>query len=943
MSFLNNLFGSPTKQELQILLREKEDETNRLLETLSSLRIQIQNLEETIGSHNKEIARYDLKYKNSLQKIVECKEQLARYESQIKNYQSEQRKIDGMVERIQVLEGEKKALGETLSDTILEKEKAEESAKQLHKALNDAEDRIVSLKQEALSSQSQTENADQAVRALQSKITLYERETASLRSLVAEKNKEIATLHEKADSLPTQKSHLTAVSSATSIDDDSPFFKGLNEKQKEAVSSTEGYIRVVAGAGSGKTKVLTNRYAYINKVLGISQENILCVTFTNKAANEMQSRIRRMIPGSGLGWIGTFHGICYKILREDIYHLNYPKEFKIIDEDDQKAILSDVFERFNLKLKNFPYKRILGRISFYKTHSDYVPVLVSPDPTFDFHGLHPNDDMVDFVIREYLIAQRKNYYLDFNDCLCFVLYLLETNKEFKQKWASKFEYIEVDEFQDVSDNQFALVHHLSDIHHNLFIVGDPDQMIYSWRGADINLILNFDKRFPDVKTIILDTNYRSTPQILNSANSLIAKNKSRIDKNLISVKQQSTPVHYHHSKIRKDECIWIAEKINELHQNGVEYKDIAILFRANRDSLPVEQALIEKQIPYYILQGIAFFQRKELKDMVSYLRMAISDDDVAFLRTVSNPPRRIGKSKIKLLQEYSLKHNTTYYTALKQCFEQGLFVKTHADQYISTIEKAREMIADKNISELFDYLLKASGYEKMLMVEGDQERLDNLAELKIRIDEELKLEEGDLTIQEYLSRIALMSNADGKEKADSVKMMTIHTSKGMEFPYVFVCMLNEGFFPSAQAKTPPEMEEERRCAYVAFTRAKEALYLTDAEKHSLEGNMLAMSRFLFETDHLEMSGDMSDNYKEFSHNQIQMIDSIISSQEKTFEKLEIGSKIEHSTFGWGTITEASKKSFVMDFDGKKRTFTSLDPFKVEIKTDGEAPKPTQFD
>jgi len=723
----------------------------------------------------------------------------------------------------------------------------------------------------------------------------------------------------------------------------SSYFENLNEKQIESVKSTEGYIRVVAGAGSGKTKVLTNRYTYINKALGISQENILCVTFTNKAAKEMSSRIKQMIPESGLGWIGTFHGICFKILREDINLLNYPKEFKCIDNEDQKDILRDIFEKHNIKLRNNSFSKILSKIRIFKKNYNYVPVLVDPYPTFKFKGLSPESDLTSFVIREYLIAQRKNYYLDFDDLIMFVLFLLEANKDFKQKWASKFEYIEVDEFQDVSDRQFALVHHLADINHNLFVVGDPDQMIYSWRGADIKLILDFDKLFPDTKTIILDINYRSTPQILNSANSLISKNKSRIEKNLISVKNQSFPVHFHHSKIRKDECNWIAEKIVTLHKSGVDYKDIAILFRANRDSLPVEQALINKKIPYFIMNGIEFFKRKEIKDMISYLRMAIGDDDVAFMRTINTPSRRIGKTKILRLQEYCEAHNTTYYNALKECCSEPLFKSTTAKKYIYLIEKARDLVNSKNLSELFDYLLKTSGYEKMLMEDGDQERLDNLDELKIRIDEELKLEDGDLSIEDYLSRVALTSNSDDKEKFDSIKLMTIHTSKGMEFPYVFVCMLNEGFFPSAQAKTPQEMEEERRVAYVAFTRAKEALYLTDAEKHSLEGNMLAMSRFIFETDHLEVSGEISDEYKNFCHSHLQKIDSIISSQEKNFEKLSIGMKMEHEIFGVGKIISTTRKDFTMDFDGKKRTFISLDPFKEELITNSENLQITVFD
>lgn len=359
------------------------------------------------------------------------------------------------------------------------------------------------------------------------------------------------------------------------------------------IKETEGYIRVVAGAGSGKTRVLTHRYVYIAKALGVPTEHILSVTFTNKAANVMKKRIRDFMPDEDGGYIGTFHSICRKILSFDIHKLNYPKNFKILDVEDQKELLRVIYEKYGLKLRNSTFSNVLDKIELYKYNLKYIPDLTSPKSVDVFPNLNvENKTSTDFIINEYPKEQRKNFYLDFADLIYFTLYLLKTDKEFNEKWSNHFEYIQVDEFQDVSAEQYELVSLLSKNNENLFIVGDPDQTIYSFRGANVNFFLDFDKKFKDVKTIILDTNYRSTPQILSASNSLITKNAKRIDKQLKPVKSSGLSVEYHHAKTRKDECDYIAKAIADIVKNGGSLNDCAVLYRNNNNSRAIRDVFL---------------------------------------------------------------------------------------------------------------------------------------------------------------------------------------------------------------------------------------------------------------------------------------------------------------------------------------------------------------
>lgn len=698
------------------------------------------------------------------------------------------------------------------------------------------------------------------------------------------------------------------------------YLEGLNAEQLKAVEETEGYVRVVAGAGSGKTKALTSRYVYISKKLGISPENILSVTFTNKAAKEMKRRVQRHMPDEAVGWIGTFHGVCHKILKDEIWRLNYPHTFKIIDEEDQKSVLREIYEKLNFRMERGTFNRFLDDVlPRYKETVKYVPKLVETNPDFKFPDVN---DATDILLKEYLIAQRRNYYLDFHDLINFVLYLLETNAGFREKYTDKFEYIQVDEFQDVSKKQYDLCRVLASKHNNLFVVGDPDQAIYGWRGGSASFMLEFDKDFPDAKTIILNKNYRSFQEILSVSNSLIEKNSNRIVKNLVSVRGSGDCVEYYHGKTRQDECDWIANAILEMHKIGISYGEIAILYRANYNSRVIEERIRNKSIPYHIIAGIEFFRRKEIKDMVSYLSMIVSQDNLSFLRTINEPKRGIGKSRLEAIRKLASDNKLTYYEALKQLKSSTLFLPTAVQKYVDLIENGKKLIGSKSVLDLFDYLLKESGYEKMLMEDGDQERLDNMEELKNSVREYLLTVQEEVSLNDYLNHIALASNIDAKDKSDSVKLMTCHTAKGLEFPFVFVCMLNEGVFPSAKVRTKEEMEEERRVAYVAFTRAKNKLFLSDAGYNIGDNNQFATSRFVFDIDEnlLVKKGELTAEHSQCAKDyaEMQKLKTLNETQSSDASNFNNGDVVMHAFFGEGVIEQQSAAVYSIKFSDRTR-------------------------
>jgi DNA helicase-2/ATP-dependent DNA helicase PcrA len=695
---------------------------------------------------------------------------------------------------------------------------------------------------------------------------------------------------------------------------------GLNEEQKKAVTTTEGYIRVIAGAGSGKTRALTNRFAYLVNELGISTSNILCVTFTNKAANEMKRRIRNMIGDNDTGYISTFHGFCVQVLKEEIHVLSYPKNFIIIDTEDVNSILHTIFEDMGLNSKNFTFPTLIDMITAKKSREPYLNDILNTDNEELKNKFRNARNQEDAIYYRYLYEQKKCYALDFDDLINFVLYIYEKQEDIRQKWQRRLEYIMVDEFQDVNVRQYKLAQVLSDYHHNLFIVGDPDQTIYSWRGARVEYILNFDMDYPSTQTIIMDKNYRSTPNIVNASNSLITKNKKRIEKNLVPMKQVDIPVIYNHSKTTLMEAEWIASQIRTLVESGRSLRDIAILYRAHFISRSFEEVFIKQNIKYTIYSGIEFYKRKEIKDVLCYLRMIVNEDDISFLRIVNLPKRNIGERRIAFLKEYAEKNNCTLYQALQSNIEEDILAKTKAKAFIALVEKYKEVFDKLRISELLTGVLNASGYEAFLRTNGEQERLDNLAELKQSVFEYERDAGEECSLPDYLNRISLYTNLDQKESSEAVQMMTIHNAKGLEYPYVFVCGLNEGIFPSKHVDTQEKMEEERRLAYVAYTRAGNALFLSDAEGVNYDGSYRYPSRFIFnvEKTFLNYTVELEERLIGDANFYIEQNEMKLQGNNERFQVDDI---IRHSVFGIGKIVGINEEisSYVIQFDQMETT------------------------
>ncbi len=746
----------------------------------------------------------------------------------------------------------------------------------------------------------------------------------------------------------------------------------LDKEQLEAVETTEGYVRVVAGAGSGKTKTLTHRYLYLVKEMGVSPSNILCVTFTNKAAAEMKKRIRSILGGDDSGYISTFHGFCVRFLREEIHVLNYPKEFMILDEDDQKSLLRKAYADLGYSLKDLKISSVLDFVGGRKANDlDYVS-LFAELPSERADGLNmegceqPKDhllalsDAVDDkwmkVYYHYLYEQKKNYALDFDDLILVTLYILQNFPEQLDKWRKRMMYVMVDEYQDIDGQQYILADLLSSYHKNLFVVGDPDQTIYGWRGADVNRILDFDKSHENTKTILLQNNYRSTPSILKVPDAVIKNNKFRIEKVLKPIRVGGkTPVFYH-SKNTREEAKWIVERIQNAVQSagGMHYKDIAVLYRMHSQSRSVEEALMAENIPYKVYSGVGFYQRKEIKDVICYLRMLVYADDLSFLRTVNTPKRQFGPRKVSILQAFADARGVGLYEALLEIVSEagllndvardvssqaeissvgndhqkidfdckGFLARSNVVEYVKLIEKYRSCYRDMSVSEILAKILRETNYEEMLRLDGDEDRLDNLAELKQGILEFENYYEEDASLDEYLQNIVLFTNVDeDSEEKDRVQLMTIHNAKGLEFPYVFVCGLNEGFFPVKRVQNKVQLEEERRLAYVAFTRAENVLCLSDAEDGVAgESGTRYPSRFLLEMDmgELDVARGFSEDLLEAAKAHISGVD-----QERDFlsdeslgivkkapaAEFSVGDRVNHKIFGAGTVRVVDEKNF----------------------------------
>ena len=701
------------------------------------------------------------------------------------------------------------------------------------------------------------------------------------------------------------------------------YIKELNPQQAEAATTTEGCIRVVAGAGSGKTRTLTARYLYLVDQLGISTANILCVTFTNKAAAEMKKRIRRRLPDQDLGRITTFHGFCVGLLKEDCHVVQYPSTSIVLDEEDKESILRAVFADLGITGREMTVKEAVDHIGWRKGGRGYVKTLIgSPEKLRQLS--EEAGTLKDKVMYRYFYEQRKCYGLDFDDLIYFTLYILQQDAPTREKWQRRLEYVMVDEFQDIDKDQYALADILAGYHKNLFVVGDPDQTIYTWRGADVKFIMEFDSRHEQVKTICLNTNYRSVPQILAASNALIDKNRERLKKQLTAIRPDGRKPLYFHGKTGQREADWITANMRALHEGGMAYSAMAVLYRAHYVSRTVEESLIRNRIPYVLYSGVEFYKRKEIKDVLCYLRMIYSGDDISFLRTVNEPRRGIGRTRISALKEYAQINGCSLYESLMANLETELFRRSRAREYVRMIEKYRAIFDGMDLTDLLTGILSESGYEDMLRSSGEEERLDNLAELKQAVYDFSRKAGEEVSLGNYLDHAALFTNMDQTEKTQAVKLMTVHAAKGLEFPVVFLCGLSEGIFPGKRANTREKLEEERRLCYVAFTRARDRLFLSDAAGSHYDGSFRYPSRFLFnaEKENVEYVLPLDPELEERTLEQVSRTEE--SGLPHRAEHALIGKRVAHPVFGEGSVIgiPRDQEGVIVQFDSMAtpRTF-----------------------
>ena len=619
-------------------------------------------------------------------------------------------------------------------------------------------------------------------------------------------------------------------------------YSSLNDKQKEAVIDDSKHLRIIAGAGSGKTRVLTMRIAYLIEQKHINPKNVLAITFTNKAANEMKNRISEMLGEAGDGaFISTIHSLCVRILKEEIGVFGYPRNFTIVDGDDQKTILKEAYKEFNIDKKDLSYGSALDYIANCKYEE------LSYEKAMD--QAYGEKKLVDKAnVYKYYDERLKSLYaLDFDDLILFTVRLFKLHKDVLKKWSSKFIYIHVDEFQDIDKTQYELIKLLSSTHDNVYVVGDPDQTIYTWRGADVNIIVNFDKDFKNTKTIILNQNYRSTNNILEGANSLIKYNKSRVPKDLFSENGDGDKIVHKTLPDETSEAYYVVSCIQSLLKQGYEYNDIAILYRSNYLSREVEKVFIENRIPYVIYGGIRFYERMEVKDILSYLRLIVTGDDLAFQRVINQPKRGIGQKSIDTIFSLAKDNNISMYEVVKQ----GLFAKNQSvlESFVDMVERWKSSLDGKPLEEVLTDVFEQSGYRSMLEKENETERIENVKSLIDDIKDYQETYPGS-TLADYLSMISLYTDKANTDGSASASLMTIHASKGLEFKVVFVVGLSEGIFPSERTMLEQKgVEEERRLAYVAYTRAKEKLTLTDTSSFSYVVNSAkTTSRFVNEVD-----------------------------------------------------------------------------------------------
>ncbi|PRS27074.1 DNA helicase PcrA [Bacillus pumilus] len=641
--------------------------------------------------------------------------------------------------------------------------------------------------------------------------------------------------------------------------------EGLNDAQKEAVKATDGPLLLMAGAGSGKTRVLTHRIAYLMAEKHVAPWNILAITFTNKAAREMRERVQVILgPGADDIWISTFHSMCVRILRRDIDRIGVNRNFSILDTSDQLSVIKNILKERNIDPKKFDPRSILGSISSAK--NELIDAEEYAKTAGDFY-----DQVVSDVYTDYQKRLLKNQSLDFDDLIMMTIRLFERIPEVLEHYQRKFQYIHVDEYQDTNRAQYMLVKLLAQRFQNICVVGDSDQSIYRWRGADITNILSFEKDYPSSEVILLEQNYRSTKRILNAANTVIQNNSNRKPKNLWTENDEGAKIAYYRADNEFGEGQFVAGKIHQLHQSGKrKLSDFAILYRTNAQSRVIEETLLKSNIQYNIVGGTKFYDRKEIKDILAYLRLVANpDDDISFARIVNVPKRGIGATSVDKIAAYAEMNDLSMFEALGQVDFIGLSARAAnaLDEFKQLIDQMTNMQEYLSVTELTEEILEKTGYREALKVEKTieaQSRLENIDEF-LSVTKNFEEQNEDKSLVTFLTDLALVADIDKLdenegEDQDAVILMTLHAAKGLEFPVVFLMGMEEGVFPHSRSlMEDAEMEEERRLAYVGITRAEEELYLSSAKMRTLFGrtNMNLESRFI-----REIPADLLDNLNE---------------------------------------------------------------------------------
>jgi len=733
--------------------------------------------------------------------------------------------------------------------------------------------------------------------------------------------------------------------------------KYLNPEQVKAVKDTNGPLLVIAGAGSGKTRVLTYRIAYLIKVMGIDPFSILAITFTNKAAKEMKKRVISLVGRVGEHmWVSTFHSFCARFLRAEIHNLGMSRNYVIYDEDDSIRLIGRIARDMDIDIKKFPPRVIKAVISDAKNH------LID----FEAYNEKASDYYEKLVAKVYSSYQERLLQanaLDFDDLLVFTVDILRLFPETRKRYQEKFQYILVDEFQDTNMAQNEIVMLLGSAHQRICVVGDDDQSIYSWRGAKITNITEFDRQFDDVSVIKLEQNYRSTQNILDAAHEVINNNESRKPKKLWTENQKGEPVSRYTAGDEKVEVSFVINKIKQYRKkDGKKYRDFAIFYRTNAQSRAVEEQLIRQNIPYIIFGGLRFYDRMEIKDMLAYLKLISNPRDiVSLLRIVNVPRRKIGKTTINNIERYAQKNNMTFCEAFYQVDEVPMLsntVKARINDFISMMAGFREFAAANTVDKLLEEVWKKTGYFRQLEEENSIEalnRIENLRELltvtkefeeKASLMEEASLagisREGQGSVDEeasslsrldnFLEEVSLLTDLDNfDEAADSIVLMTLHNAKGLEFPVVFMIGMEEGIFPHSRSlNSLEELEEERRLCYVGITRAMEKVFLTSSISHNIYGqsSYMTASRFLREIpDSLVIDENKAESKKTAVKKPIG------KDAEKLKVKYKIGDFVEHKLWGRGQVLNVKRLSDDVELDvnftgmGLKHLLVSFAPLE----------------